>query len=118
MAELPKFARERLRQAPPESHPDANLIAAFMENALTARERDEMLQHLAVCAPCRAIAGFALPEPEATLPAPRTAEQRQWARWTMLRWATLAASAVVIAIAVLVVRPQYAPERNRDVFPK
>jgi hypothetical protein len=116
MAELPKFARERLRQSGTEDmHPDANLLAAFTENALTARERSQVLEHLARCGTCRAVTGFALPESEAR-PAPvTTSEERRWARWTVLRWGTLAVSAVVIAIAVLVLRPQ--EKRATTPFP-
>jgi hypothetical protein len=115
MAELPKFVRARLQQPAAGPHPDANLLAAFVENTLTPRERAELMQHLAHCAECRAVAGFALPEPE-TPPVPLPADQRIWARWTMMRWVTLAASATVIAIAVLVLRPR--EPQMRAAFPK
>ncbi len=115
MAELPKFARERLAQSgTPEPHPDANLISAFVENSLTSRERAQVLDHLSRCAPCRAVAGMALPEPAAKPVPIRTTEDRMWARWTVMRWATLAVSAVVIAAAVLVLRPH---EKRREVVP-
>ncbi len=106
MAELPKFARERLRQGGAgETHPDANLLSAFVENALTPRERVQVLEHLSRCDVCRATAGYAQPAPEAERLTIAASAERRWARWTILRWGTLAASAVVIAIAVLVLRP-------------
>src|SRR5512142_917430 len=109
MAELPKFARTRLEQPNAGPHPDANLISAFVENALSQRERAHVLQHLATCAECRAVAGLAMPELEELPVVAPTPEQRSWARWTMMRWVTLATSAVVIAIAVLVLRPHQPP---------
>ena len=36
-------------------HPDAELIGAFIENALPAPERDQLMAHLATCAHCRQI---------------------------------------------------------------
>ncbi len=104
MEKLPKIARERLRQSgPAEPHPDANLISALLEGTLTPRERALVLEHLSQCADCRAVAGMALPE-LAQVPPVRD-EQRRWMRWTVVRWGTLAASAVIIAVAVLVLRP-------------
>ncbi len=105
MAELPRFARERLKAVAPGPHPDANLLAAFAENALIAKERSHVLGHLADCAECRAVLGYAVPERQ-ELPVALPAERNGWARWTVMRWVTLGASAVVIMIAVLVLRPQ------------
>jgi hypothetical protein len=36
-------------------HPDADQMSAFVEHALPAHEREEMLAHLAVCPECRAM---------------------------------------------------------------
>ena len=45
-----------------EYHPDADQIGAFVEQALPEHERVQMLDHLAVCAECRAIVVLSLPE--------------------------------------------------------
>ncbi len=103
MDKLPKSARDRLQQSGPAgAHPDANVISAFVEGALTQRERAQVIEHLAQCAECRAVAGYALPESAVVAPIP---VERTWMRWTVIRWGTLAVSAVIIAVAVLVLRP-------------
>jgi len=137
MTEVPKIVYDRLRAATPEqaspsqalpdqalpdevaprrAHPDADLLTAFAEQALTAAEREGVLAHLALCDDCREVVSLALPaadlvptpiaiETEASrattsrTPAPR----RPIFAWPSLRWAALAA-AVVVAASVLVVR--------------
>ena len=42
-------------------HPDANLLAAFVEKTLTEKERTQVLNHLSQCADCREVAAFTLP---------------------------------------------------------
>jgi hypothetical protein len=132
MTEVPKIVYDRLRAAPPEqalpdqalqdevapqrAHPDADLLTAFAEQALTATERDGVLAHLALCDDCRDIVSLALPAAD-LVPTPiaietdasratasRTpAPRRSGFAWPSLRWAALAA-AVVVAASVLVVR--------------
>lgn len=54
-------------------HPDADLLTAFAENALLEGERNDILAHLAVCEPCRAVvasANAAADPEEAPRPAP------------------------------------------------
>jgi hypothetical protein len=46
-----RFARETEQQG--GEHPDANLLAAFAENALMKQERATVLTHLAQCPDCR-----------------------------------------------------------------
>jgi len=43
-------------------HPDADLLSAFVEQALPLHEREEMLTHLAVCPDCREVVALSLPE--------------------------------------------------------
>jgi len=101
-------------------HPDADILAAFAEQALSVPERESVLQHLALCLDCRDVIALALPQSAAALPqeesessVARVAGRAQdkekrssWARlnWGSLRWATLAAG---VAVAVLVVRPVF-----------
>ncbi|MGA9641262.1 MAG: zf-HC2 domain-containing protein [Terriglobales bacterium] len=146
MADVPKIVHARLRAAscagrdwPAQSevpggaetvaHPEANLLSAFAEQTLSAPEREDVLQHLALCTDCREVVLLALPALDATA-APAVAEgevvadalaentrgqkaRRGWfgwpslawpnPGWAPLRWATLAAG---IAVAVLVMRPE------------
>jgi hypothetical protein len=123
MTEVPKIVYDRLRAALPEQpHPDADLLAAFAEQALSATERDGVLQHLALCGECREVVALALPAADLAPPqtAPQTADEdgirttvsRAGSRaphklsfaWPTLRWAALAAG-VVVAAAVLLVHP-------------
>lgn len=123
MPEVPKIVHHRLRTTTPaqdtllQTHPEADVLAAFAEQALPAPERDGVLQHLALCADCRDVVAFALPAVDATIgPAEEESEavvtgnERKsrfaWLNfgWAQLRWATLAAG---IAVAVFVVRPAW-----------
>src|SRR5882762_3883644 len=123
MTEVPKIVYDRLRAALPEqAHPDADLLSAFAEQALSATEREGVLQHLALCGDCREVVALALPAADVAPPrtAPQTADEdgvpttvsRAGApaphklrfAWPGLRWAALAAGVVVVA-AVLLVHP-------------
>lgn len=53
---LPLLAR---RHARPETHPDADLLAAFAERKLSRAERTAVLAHLADCPDCREVLLFA-----------------------------------------------------------
>src|SRR5208282_5259293 len=89
------------------------------EQALSATERDGVLEHLAVCGDCRELIALALPDAgvasapiagetdavratgsRAGAPAPRKLSFA----WPGLRWAALAAG-VVVAASVLLIRP-------------
>ena len=83
-------------------HPDANLLAAFLERTLTERERTQVLSHLAECAECREIAALTLPaEAEAAEPA-RSPLRSGWSVRPILRWGALAAAlGAVVFVAIL-----------------
>src|SRR5271156_5708125 len=116
--QVPKIVNDRLRAARPgQAHPDADLLAAFAEQALSPTERDSVLEHLALCGDCREIIALALPDsdvvtasiPDATdasrATVPRTpAPHKLSFAWPSLRWAALAAG-VVVAASVLLIRP-------------
>jgi len=123
---VPKIVYDRLQAAQPveqdgpePAHPDADLLTAFAEQALSATERDGVLEHLAVCGDCRELIALALPDAgvasapiagetdavratgsRAGAPAPRKLSFA----WPGLRWAALAAG-VVVAASVLLIRP-------------
>jgi len=124
MTEVPKIVHQRLwvaGRAAEGAHPEADVLAAFVEQALSAGEREGVLEHLAVCGDCRDVVVLALPATELTA-APvereagvegtavplaartpvREAARWSWFAWANLRWAALAAG---VAVAVLVARP-------------
>jgi hypothetical protein len=85
--------------APGEVHPDADLLTAFAEQSLTKREHENVLAHLASCADCRDIVALALPETPASAPAAEPVKPLFW-RWPVLRWGAVAASVVIVVVAV------------------
>lgn len=108
MAELPQSVRDRLSAAQATggaAHPDSDLLAAFAENALLAGERDRVLAHLAVCPECRLVISLAQPEtvPQTVATVER---KRAWFEWKVFRVAGALAAVAVVAIAVLLHRPQ------------
>src|SRR5437868_2539000 len=106
---MPEFVVERLRSAAASdpaatgAHPDANLIAAFVERSIGKQERAQLLDHLARCGQCRDVVALALPEEIAVAARPDTARAWPWAQ--TLRWGAMAAAVAVLAIAVLVTKP-------------
>jgi hypothetical protein len=145
MNEVPKIVHHRLRAATParevleQTHPVADVLTAFSEQALAAEERESVLQHLALCADCRDVVVLALPEMDMALPPvedvtgefvpssarseasknskiSRKRSDESWFRWGRLRWAHLrwATLAAGIVVAVFVVRP----ELERTVKPQ
>ncbi|MGA2980254.1 MAG: zf-HC2 domain-containing protein [Terriglobales bacterium] len=149
MTEVPKIVYDRLRAARPEqalpgrtqsepAHPDADLLAAFAEQALSATERDNLLQHLALCGDCREMVALALPDagvvavPTAagteTVRATAILVKSQWSwlsspkfAWPSLRWAALAAG-IAVAASVLLLHPgklnqSMLPSSNRQGAP-
>lgn len=100
MAELPKSVIARMRsQAAPQEHPDADLLAAFAEQALTGRERENVLAHLAICTTCRETVALAAPEPVATQPAAVFAPW--YRRPRIFAWAGTLATLVVMASLIV-----------------
>src|SRR5262245_14687613 len=66
MPEVPKIVHDRLRAAlPADAHPDADVLTAFAEQALSAIERENVTGHLARCGECRGVIALSLPALEA-----------------------------------------------------
>jgi hypothetical protein len=86
-------------------HPDAESLNAFIEQALGAAERAQVLSHLAGCGRCRQVVFMAQAAAEEEMPAVVAAsrgarESRPWFanwRWT---WVPAAALAASVALAV------------------
>lgn len=105
MSEIPKIARARLggqQSAGAGNHPDADQMTAFLERALGAREREQVLEHLARCAECREVVALALPPEEAAGSFLAEATPRfRWLGWRSLRWAAVAATFVITVTLAL-----------------
>ncbi|MGB9076673.1 MAG: carboxypeptidase regulatory-like domain-containing protein [Terracidiphilus sp.] len=78
-------------------HPDADQMTAFVEQALPAHEREEMLAHLAVCPECRATVAMAAAPEEL---APVESRRRPWFGGWGLAWPAGAALAALAVFAV------------------
>ncbi len=99
MDELPKIALERMRISnPSESHPEAEMLNAFAENALGDKERGHLTAHLAQCPDCREIMMLALPE--ATNPQAVLVPASLFWRRPAFRWVALTACAALILAGV------------------
>ncbi|HUD14048.1 MAG TPA: carboxypeptidase regulatory-like domain-containing protein [Terracidiphilus sp.] len=81
-------------------HPDADQISAFVEQALPAHEREQMLDHLAICQECRTIVALSLPEVEEPAQAQRVVARKPWWLGWTLAWPVAAA---IIAGAFFIV---------------
>ena len=90
-----------------EFHPGAESLNAFAEQALDARERGNVLEHLAACARCRQIVSLAREAAEAdAVPAAQPIAIQPnawWKRWRLL-WvpAAVAATFAVASISVFI----------------
>jgi len=93
MRETKKFVAEWLQAQRSEPHPDPDLLAAFAENGLTKSNRDSLLAHLAACSDCREVLYLAMPEVAEVQPGFAISRKRPR---LAIRWATLAASLVII----------------------
>ncbi len=80
-------------------HPDADQISAFVDHALPAHEREDMLAHLAECADCRETTALSLPAMENAPAATAVKKSQSWTWSIRLLWP---ATAVAAMAAVLI----------------
>jgi len=104
MADVPKIVIHRLASCAAQAtalkpHPDANLLAGFVEQSLAERERLEVLDHLAQCFECREVVGLAVPE-LAVAGVAREPVSAPWFSWPVLRWGAAIACVIVVGAAV------------------
>src|SRR5215472_19213604 len=90
----------------PDLHPDADLLNAFVEHALSGAERARIVAHMAGCERCRDIVFLAraAAEPEiAPLPSPRREQRPGWFSRAFAKWrvALIPAAALASAGAIL-----------------
>src|SRR5437667_10591880 len=95
---LRKFVSGRLQAPMAGPHPEPDVLAAFAENALLQAERAQLLQHLGACHNCREILYLAAPDSAATQQVLSYQPKRR--SWMMFRWGALAASVVIVGVAV------------------
>jgi hypothetical protein len=118
MTELPKSAHSRMQagQGSVNAHPNADMLNAFLEKALLSTEREQVMEHLAVCPDCREIVSISVPAEENANRDVGTVKTWFGTRWTHIRWGAAAASAVVIVAAVITLRPGFMDtERSKEV---
>lgn len=100
MQDVPKIVRARLQRESPaaaDPHPDADLLTAFAEQSLTAREQEPMLEHLARCGECREVVALALPATEAVALTSSVSTARiGWLSLPILRWTVVAAGILTV----------------------
>src|SRR6266852_3728799 len=100
MSDVPKIVHDRLRaSAPGGAHPDADVLTAFAEQALSGAEREDLVRHLSRCVDCREAVALSIPPMEAVAPPKADRESvpaaavatggglRAWFAWPNLRWA-------------------------------
>ena len=114
MPELPNLLRQRLaatENGGAQTHPDADTLTAYMEQALPPAESKTVVAHLAVCEPCREVVALsqslmAQPETQTVLtPAPVP-------RWRKLFTPVFGAAAAVVAMAVIAFMVFQLPQKN------
>lgn len=96
-AAMKKLVSARLQAHAAASHPDSEMLNAYAENQLLGRDRDDLLTHLAVCADCRDALYLAAPEADTQPVLTRAYRPPRLA----VRWATLAASVVILGGVLL-----------------
>jgi photosystem II stability/assembly factor-like uncharacterized protein len=97
MQNVPKIVVDRLRAAPSAvHHPDADVLTAFAEHSLAARERATVVDHLAQCHACRDIVMLALPAADDAQSVIRPM-RAGWLTWPALRWGLAAVGIAAVA---------------------
>ena len=103
MTGIPQSVKARLAaEAMAGPHPEANILTAFAEQALSKRERREVLGHLGECGECREVLTLAgVGDAFGAVVAEEVVQSgnRPWFGWPTLRWAGLAAT-IVIAVGL------------------
>jgi hypothetical protein len=117
MPELSTLVRQRLRATEDRSshHPDPDVLTAYVEELLSAAEREDVLRHLSLCGDCREIVALTMPDtaaaPEVQAEAAPvvSAPARRWFLSPALGLAGSLA-AVVLGVAFILHLPANAPQ--------
>ncbi len=98
-----------------EFHPDAEMLSAFAGQALNAKERGEVLEHLAVCGRCRQVVALASEAASAEVAAAQPARVRPRVWWTSWGFALVPAAALAAAAVVVINVHERNVERSAEV---
>lgn len=114
MKPIHNLLRQRLQRTrkPIIEHPPIDLLSAFTERALSGFENASVLEHLAQCGDCRKIVFLAAPENSNSNYSLAPVHSTGWISWPVLRWASAAACAVIVVVAVGL-RPRHQTEGYR-----
>jgi hypothetical protein len=107
-----KLVSGRLKAQAAGPHPDPEILAAFAEGSATDLERGRVFKHLSACTDCREIFYFAQASPEEVQQVLFASPKRP--RFAM-RWATLAASVIVLGSVVVTNRHLFTAHSSRSV---
>jgi hypothetical protein len=113
--------RELARGRQVEPHPDPDILTALSEGALSQRERQQVLAHLAACADCRealSVAAAAALDSADDLQPFLLARPAHPAQRTWLPWASVAASLLVLCSAALFYQQKLALPKNETAATK
>lgn len=107
MPELSTLLRQRLRATENRtaSHPDPDVLTAYVEELLPAQEREHVLKHLSLCSDCREIVALTTPDmavaaAEAQAEAATPVRNR---RWFLSPAFGLAGSVAAVALGVTLI---------------
>jgi hypothetical protein len=98
-----------------EMHPDAEALSAFTEQALNAKERGEVLAHLAVCGRCRQVMVLAHKSAGAEVVSARHEVVRRTAWWRSWGLAVVPAAAFAATTVIAFYIHERAIERTAEV---
>lgn len=113
MPELSTLLRQRLRASEDRTpqHPDPDTLNAYVEELLPAHEREQVLEHISRCSPCREVVVLAMPETvlaaEATAAVAVAATPRR--RWFLSPAYGLAGSVAAMILGVVLILRLSAP---------
>jgi hypothetical protein len=111
MEAVPKIVRQRMRSAAkPGGHPQADLLTAFAEKALTERERTRVVEHLSRCEDCREVVFLATPQEEPSQVVGKIPDPTGWLSWPALRWGAAVACVVIVGTAVTLLHQDHGPQ--------
>ena len=102
-AAMKKLVSARLQAQAAGPHPEPEMLAAYAEKSLSPHDCQGLLAHLAACADCRDALYLAMPDVD-TQPVRRPSYKSPR---LAVRWATLAASVVILGAVLLT---------NREMF--
>jgi hypothetical protein len=98
-----------------EMHPDTETLGAFTEQALNAKERGNVLEHLAVCGRCRQVVALACEAAGAEVAAGRLEAARPRAWWRSWGLALVPAAALAATAVIAFYVHERAVERASEV---